>query len=429
MTVTYYNTLYSAQPVVPCSSAEWTFPVLAQQDLRWLNRPITAEEIKASLFQMASDKALGPDGYTASFFQRFWNIVEQPILQLLHGIFSSGQIPDGLNQSLICLIPKCASPSTLNQFRPISLCNVLIKVVSKLLANRLKPMMIQLTGVCQSSFIPGRSTTDNITAAQEAIHSLSKRKGANGAFILKVDLEKAYDLVDWSFLREVLVFSDFNTHLCNLIMTCITTSTLSLCWNGEQLPVFSPGRGLRQGDPLSPYLFVLCMEVLGQSISKSVSSLAWKPIRLSRQGPSVSHIFFADDLLLFGEASFSQAHLMEHVLAVFCGMSGQRVNRNKSRVWFSPNTPQYLRGTICSAFQIPSASDLGVYLGVPLVHGRLKRGHFQFLIERTKRRLAGWKVKLLSKAARLVLLKATLSSLPIYAMQTTAIPKSVFGFS
>lgn len=116
---------------------------------------------------------------------------------------------------------------------------------------------------------------------------------------------------------------------------------------------------------------------------------------------------------------------MEHVLAVFCGISGQRVNRAKSWIWFSPNTPPYLRHTISSAFQIPSTVDLGVYLGVPLVHGRLKKGHFKFLIERAEKRLAGWKVKVLSKAARLVLLNATFSSLPIYAMQTVAIPKSV----
>lgn len=227
-----------------------------------------------------------------------------------------------MNESLICLIPKCASPSTLNQFRPISLCNVLMKVVSKLLATRLKPMMIKLTGICQSRFIPRHSTTDNITAAQEVIHSLSKRKGKNGSFILKVDLEKAYDVVDWGFMRAVLRFSGFNHHLCTLIMTCITTTSMSLCWNGEKLLAFSPARGLRQGDPLSPYLFVLCMEVLGQSISKAVSSSAWKPVLLSKKGLSVSHIFFADDLLLFGEASFSQAGLMEHLLATFCCMSG-----------------------------------------------------------------------------------------------------------
>lgn len=194
--------------------------------------------------------------------------------------------------------------------------------------------MARLTGKYQSSFIPGRSTFDNIMIAQEVIHSLSKRKGRNGGMMLKVDLEKAYDRIEWSFLREVLSFSGFQSHFCDLILNCISSASLSVSWNGAVLPPFKPTRGLRQGDPLSPYLFVLCMEVLGQTISRAVELKTWTPVRLARPGPMVSHIFFADDLLLVGEASFSQARVMEHILAQFCGVSGQRMNRSKSRVWF-----------------------------------------------------------------------------------------------
>lgn len=203
-------------------------------------------------------------------------------------------------------------------------------MVSKILANRLKPMMIKLTGLTQASFIPGRSTVDNIIIAQELVHSLSKRKGKNGAFVLKVDLEKAYDRVDWTFLRAILDATSFKAELISLIMDCVTSTSLSICWNGEALEPFTPSRGLRQGDPLSPYLFVLCMEVLGHSINEGVERKQWSAVSVSRGGPKLSHIFFADDLLLFGEASFSQAQVMEYTLAQFCGFSGQRVNRCKS---------------------------------------------------------------------------------------------------
>lgn len=125
-----------------------------------------------------------------------------------------GIILDELNESLIFLIPKCTVLESLNQFRPISLCIVMIEVVTKIFANRLKLMMDKLTSRHQTSFIPWRSTVDNITAAQKAIHSLSQKKVANGGFILKVDLEKAYDRVEWSFLEQVLKLSSFGSNLC-----------------------------------------------------------------------------------------------------------------------------------------------------------------------------------------------------------------------
>lgn len=161
-----------------------------------MNRPVTEHEIKEALFQMDGQKAPGPDGYTALFFQKFWGLVEKLIVDLVLSCFRTSTIPTGLNESVICLILKTQALDNLNQFRPINLCNVIIKIISKVIANRLKPVMVKLTSRQQVSFIPGRSTSDNITAAHEVIHSLSRRKGSNGGFILKVDLEKAYDRVE-----------------------------------------------------------------------------------------------------------------------------------------------------------------------------------------------------------------------------------------
>lgn len=114
----------------------------------------------------------------------------------------------------------------------------------------------------------------------------------------------------------------------------------------------------------------------------------WSVVSVNRGGPKLSHIFFDDDLLLFGEASFSQAQVMEHTLAQFCGISDQVVNRGKSRIWFSPNTPNYLWHSISSEFHIPMTNDFGTYLGMPIHHGR-KKGMFSYLVERTQCKLAG----------------------------------------
>lgn len=184
------------------------FSPLSSQDIDGLNRTVSAEEVKEAMFQIAALKAPGPDGFTPHLFQRYWHIRGDMVVEATQRMFDYGSLLPGLNEFLICLIPKGETPELLNQFRPISLCNVLAKLVSKILANHLKSLMCKLTGKFQSSFILGRSTTDNIVIAQELVHSLRRRKGSKGGFVMKVDLEKAYNRVNWTFLREVLRLRD-----------------------------------------------------------------------------------------------------------------------------------------------------------------------------------------------------------------------------
>lgn len=184
--------------------------------------------------------------------------------------FFVGRLPPNINKAVICLIPKVASPELLSQFRPISLCNVIVKLVSKILANWLQGVIAKLVGPFQKSFISGLVVLDSIVTAQEVIHSLQRRKGRRGGMIVKVDLEKAYDRVDWRFLSQVLAASGFNSTLRGLIMNTITNAELAVCWNEEVLDSFWPTRGLRQGDPLSPYLIVLCMDTLNHLIMSMV---------------------------------------------------------------------------------------------------------------------------------------------------------------
>lgn len=166
--------------------------------------------------------------------------------------------------------------------------------------------------------------------------------------IVKINLEKSYDRVDWEFLEEVLREVGFATRLVQVILNCIKSTHISTIWNGDRLQEFQPQRGLRQGDPLSPYLFVLCMEALNSLIHGAVDRKEWKPCKASRLGPPITHIFFANDLLLIGEVSISQAVVMKNVLRTFCEFSGQKVNLHKSRIWYTPNTSSQLVSTITS---------------------------------------------------------------------------------
>lgn len=171
-------------------------------------------------------------------------------------------------------------------------------------------------------------------------------------------------------------------------MNIITTASIQIFLNGEILDAFSPQRGLRQGDPFSLYLFVLRMETLSSRINRYVLEKQWQPIRIVNKGQPMSHIFFVDYLLLFGETTYSQARVMKHVLQQFYGDSGQWVSTNKSRVWFAPSTPTYLRGTIYLAFGIKTTINLGMYLSVPLIHRRITKATYMPLLSKIRDRLS-----------------------------------------
>lgn len=130
-------------------------------------------------------------------------------------------------------------------------------------------------------------------------------------------------------------------------MTCITSARLQIIWNGEPMEEFSPSRGIRQGDPLSPYLYVICMEILAHLIDLEVNRGQWNPVKTSRNGPPVSNLAFADDLILFCEATVDQARVMQRCLDSFCAASGSKVSIDKSRISFSANTDSEARHEIC----------------------------------------------------------------------------------
>ncbi|CAN1148091.1 LINE-1 retrotransposable element ORF2 protein [Linum perenne] len=235
---------------------------------------------------------------------------------------------------------------------------------------------------------------------QEVVHSLRSWKGKKNYMIIKLDLAKAYDKIEWDFVRDTLAHVGFPNHLVRVIMSCISSSSFQVLWNGSCTDSFTPRRGLRQGCPLSPYLFTLCIERLSKMILSAVDFGYWSPVRLASEGTPLSHCFFADDLILFGEASLDQTRVILDTLERFCAASGQSINRNKSKVFFSKNTPRHLSRDIVSLLEIGATQNLGRYLGAPVLHGRVTKSTYDFLIDRLNSRLAGWKAENLSLAEK-----------------------------
>ena len=198
----------------------------------------------------------------------------------------------------------------------------------------------------------------------------------------------------------------FPQDITNLIMSFITTIATALLFNESKLEAFT--RGIRQGDPLSPYIFLLCMEFLGAQITSICEEWRRDKIKASRNGPSFSHVFFADDLMLFTKANHKNCEVIMEVLDVFWNLVGQKVNMQKSKILFSPNVPRIRKRFICGKLGINATNNLGRYLGFPLLQQGKPSTAFNFVVKKIQSKLARWKTKLLSKAKNLCLSKQQL---------------------
>ncbi|MCH93266.1 RNA-directed DNA polymerase (Reverse transcriptase), partial [Trifolium medium] len=229
----------------------------------------THEEIKNAVFNLNKDSAPGPDGVGAIFFQTYWDIIKHDVYKAVLQFFTSSWLLPNFNANTLVLIPKTDNADTVAEYRPIAIANFKFKIISKILDDRLATIMPAITSVQQRGFIKGRCIKDCICLTSEAINVLHKRS-FGGNLALKVDIAKAFDTLNWSFLLKVLHSFGFNSTFCNWIKSILESAKISISVNGKLHGFFSCSRGVRQGDPLSPLLFCLAEEVISRSITKAV---------------------------------------------------------------------------------------------------------------------------------------------------------------
>lgn len=265
-------------------------------------------EVFDAIKQMKSFAAPGPDGLPALFYQSYWEDIGSDITNFVLNILNHNCDIGNINHTLLCLIPKIKNPTLPSDYIPIALCNVLFKIITKTIANRLKKILNDIVSPQQSAFIPNRLITDNTILAYEAFHYLKNHKNRkNGVVGIKLDLEKAYDRVEWDFLESTLFTMGFPINLVNTIVLCVRSVSFSILINGSHSTTFKPKRGIRQGDPLSPYLFILCAEVLSGLITRCHEKGKLHDITIARNAPTLSHLFFADDSMIFCRAHKDEA--------------------------------------------------------------------------------------------------------------------------
>jgi hypothetical protein len=275
--------------------------------------------------------------------------VTQEVLAVLNG----GDMTSKWNDTVIALIPKVKELDKVTDLWPISLCNVVYKLISKVLANRLKTILPDIISPTQSAFVPGCLISDNILIAYELTHHFLKRKKGNTGFAaIKLDMSMAYDRVEWQFLEQMMMKLGFCQAWIKLMMNCVSTVNYQIKVNGALSSAFTPERGLRQGDPLSPYLFLLCAEGFSSLLSKAENDGLISGVKICRNAPSISHLLFADDSLILIQAKGEDATQLRGILELYETCSGQMINKMKSAILFSPNTSDENRTLVKEALDV-----------------------------------------------------------------------------
>ncbi|KAK9990720.1 hypothetical protein SO802_025705 [Lithocarpus litseifolius] len=313
-------------------------PCITEDENDVLEKIPSPEEIKAVLFEMQDLKAPGPDGFPALFYKQLWPTVGNDLVKAVTSFFTRGTMPKEVNCSLIVLIPKISNPTSVNHFRPISLCNVVYKIISKLLVAKLRHLLDKIISPTQSAFIPNRWISENQIVVQEILHSFKSRKTKPGLMAVKLDLQKAYDRVNWKFIQAILLHLGFNEVFTSWVTACVSSVSFEVLVNGGKTECFKPCRGLRQRDPLSPYLFILGQEILSRLIDHELKLKNINGIKTSISGPTITHVMYVDDIVLFLKASRKDAACLVRTLDKYCRWSGQYINMKKSGVFFSKHT-------------------------------------------------------------------------------------------
>ena len=269
-------------------------------------------EVKNAVFNLNHDNAPGPDGFGASFFQQYWEIVKKDVYAAVLQFFQTGWLPPNYNANTLILIPKTPNADNIDQYRPLALTNFKFKIISKVLADRLSQILPNLISQEQRGFIRGRNIKDCIALTSEAINVLDK-KSFGGNLAMKIDVSKAFDTLSWEFLIYILEKFSFNRTFRNWITSILHSANISISINGAQQGYFKCNRGVGQGDPLSPLLFCIAEEVLSRGIRKLVDEGKVDLIKASRSAYIPSHCFYADDLMVFCKGKQSSLEALKNL--------------------------------------------------------------------------------------------------------------------
>ncbi|VFQ96159.1 unnamed protein product [Cuscuta campestris] len=349
------------------------------------------------------------DGYNDFFFRQAWDVVKIDVVKAVQEFFMGIPLPKVFGSTLITLIPKVEGAITLDQFRPISLSTFFSKILSRILSDRLKKVLPSLISPEQAAFQSGRSINEHVLMVKEMVHLLSSN-ARGGNCIIKLDLSKAFDRISWRYLEHVLLRFGFSQRVINLLLGNLRSTFFSVLVNGQPKGFFPMKCGVKQGDPLSPLLFILAMEGFTRYLHHLHHTKKLAP----------SHLLYADDIV-----DCRNLLRLKAALSHFGNASGQAINFNKSQVIVHDKMRQEHKAKIRSILGIRCHTREFTYLGSVIVKGKLRKIHCQGLLQKFERRIAAWYSRKLNQMGRLILIKHVLSSIPLHILAVQEIPRSI----
>lgn len=304
-----------------CNETQWSIIGAPPSDL----------EISSSLLKLNPNKSPRPDGYSSAFFKAAWPVVGEETTAAIKQFFITGVLPSSASATILTLVPKTPGAALISDYRPISCCNTTYKAISKILFKRLKTILHEVILPNQTAFIKERLLIENTLLASEIVQGYH-REGGPKRITIKVDIAKAFETIRWEFILQCLRGLNFPAHFIHWIEACICTTSFSVGYNGAIHGYFKGRRGLRQGDPLSPYLFVLAMNCLSLSLNKAAQQGSLKyHSKCSKTG--LTHLCFADDLLIFCDGTVESVNCILDVLRDFQSRSGLAISMEKTSIF------------------------------------------------------------------------------------------------
>eukprot|EP00253_Pinus_taeda_P018177 PITA_18177 len=373
-----------------------------EEEAKSLMNEVTKEEVECVIKSMAKDKSLGSDGWTIELFQHFFDQIGTELTEVVEESRKRGEVYSPFNATFIALIPKKETLDTFEDFRPISLCNCIYKIIAKVI-----------------------TIHEAIGVAQETIHSIKqmKRKGA----VIKIDLAKAYDRINWVYIRMLLTHLGFKYDFIRWIMGCISNVSFAILINGAASPFFKSFRGLRQGCPLSPLLFLLVAEGLSHLIRLAKREGAVKGLEVA-VNMFITHLLFVDDILLFTNGNLNEIRELKNILDLFMKATGMQINYRKSQL-ITEGLNRLEKNQISSLlpFDVLSMENPFKYLGFLLKPNAYRKQDWNWLVAKIEARISHWSFKWLSRAGRLTLIKSVLLAMPVYWVALTWVLKRIRG--
>lgn len=420
----FQSILAPPSPPSTTSSIAWfqsisNYRCLPQRQELMILQP-SEDQIRRTLFKLNPNKAPGPDGLTSGFFKVAWNVVGPDVITGIKSFFSSCHLPLATNSTILSLIPKYSGASAISDYRPISCCNTLYKLISKILVHRLKPLLPELILPNQTAFVQGRLLVENTMLASEIVHGYHRDKGPS-RITIKVDIAKAFDTVNWNFIFNCLTGMNLPPQFVRWVHSCITTPSFMIGFNGTVQGYFRSNRGLRQGDPLSPYLFVIAMNCLSLLLDQAAEAGKFD-YHYACKETKLTHLCFADDLLIFCDGSLRSVKNVLEVLENFKELSGLSVSISKT-CFFACGVKQPEIEQILSQCGLSQGTLPIRYLGVPLCTKKLTLANCEPLIQQVKSKINSWTAKTLSFAGRLVLINTVIAGISNFWCATFTIPK------